>query len=301
MTLKYIKLNSASDQPSNAAHGTSGHPANAVHGTTSEHSVDPAHGTPGHANNTVHGTASEYSVGPAHGTSEHTTNAVHGTRSEHSVDPAHFTPGHATNTVHGTASDHSVDPAHDTSEHTNNAVHGTISEHSVDPAHGTSGHPKNCAHGTSQNPTDAAHDTHVPVDALQDLNVQIEPTVTLDVVRAMKNSVEHELVESKTENVSSKEKLAARESSDSIQNAEMQTAASGLAALMTTCGQENDLGSVEGRQSSSDLQKEDSPGQLIARTGVVVPTEMGDGTGHVGDGVDDRHLHKSVVEIVSIA
>jgi hypothetical protein len=121
---------------------------------------------------------------------------------------------------------------HGTSGHPTNSIHGTASEHSVDPAHGTLGHLSSCAHGTSQNPTDAAHGTHVPLDALQVRNVQLEPAVALDVVIAMKNSVERELVESRTEDVSSKEKLAARESSDNIQNAEMQTAASGLAGLI---------------------------------------------------------------------
>jgi len=185
--------------------------------------------------------------------------------------------------------------AHGTSGHPKNAGHGT-SEHSVGPAHGTSGHPSSCAHGTSQNPTDAAHGTPVPVDALQVHNVQIEPAVALDVGSTMKNSVEHELVESRTEDISSKEKFAAQESSDSIQNAEMQTTASRSAGLMITGGQENDLGNMEGKQSSSDPQKEDSSGQLTTRTGAIAPTEMGDGTGHVGDGVEDRHLHKSVVE-----
>jgi hypothetical protein len=131
--------------------------------------------------------------------------------------------------------------------------------------------------------------------------VQIDPAVALDVVNTVKNCVEHELVESRTEDISRKEKLAARESSDGIQNAEIHTAASGLAALMTTGGQENDLGNMEGKQSSSDPQKEDSSGQLITQTGAVAPTEMGDGTGHVGDGVEDSNLHKSVVEKVSIA
>jgi len=320
VTLKYIKLNSTSDQPSNAAHdtsghpknaihGTLGHPTNAIHGTTSEHSVDPAHGTSGHPTNVVHGTL-EHSVDPAHGMPGHPANDLHG-MPEHSVDPEHGTSGHPTNAIHGTVSEHSVDAAHSTSGHPTNAMHGTL-EHSVDPAHGTSGHPKNaihgtsgdpssCAHGTSQIPTDAAHGTHVPLDALQVHTVQIEPAVALDMVSAMKNSVEPELVESRTEDVSSKEKLAARESSDGIQNAEMQTAASGLAGLMTTGGQENDLGNMEGKQSSSDPQKEDSSGQLTARTGAVAPTEMGDGTGHVGNGVEDRPLHKSVVEKVSIA
>jgi len=134
------------------------------------------------------------------------------------------------------------------------------------------------------------------VDALQVHNVQIEPAVALDVGSTMKNSVEHELVESRTEDISSKEKFAAQESSDSIQNAEMQTTASRSAGLMITGGQENDLGNMEGKQSSSDPQKEDSSGQLTTRTGAIAPTEMGDGTGHVGDGVEDRHLHKSVVE-----
>ena len=312
MTLKYIKLNSSSDKTNIAAHGTSGHPPNAVHGTTSEHSVDPAHSTSGHPTNAVHGTTSEHSVDPAHATSGHPTNAVHVTTSEHSVDPAHGTLGHSTNAVHGTTSEHSVVPAHGTPGHPSNAVHGTTSEHSVDPSHGTPGHPTNAvhatsehpsngAHGTSQTPTDAAHGTHIPVDALQVHNVQIEPAVALDVVSAVKNSVEHELAESRTEDVGSKEKLAAQESSDSIQNAEMQTAASGLAGLMTTGEQENGLGTMDDRQSSSDRQKEDSSGQLTIQTGPVVLTEIGDGTGHVGDGVEDRHLHKSVVEKVSIA
>ena len=296
MTLKYIKLNSTSDQPNSGAHGTSGHPTNAVHGT-SEQSVDLAHSTSGLPTNAVHGT-SEHSVDPARGTAGHPTNAAHGTKSEHSVDPAHGTPGHP-NGVHGT-SEHSVDPAHGTSGHPKNAGHGT-SEHSVGPAHGTSGHPSSCAHGTSQNPTDAAHGTPVPVDALQVHNVQIEPAVALDVGSTMKNSVEHELVKSRREDISSKEKFAAQESSDSIQNAEMQTAASRLAGLMTTGGQENDLGNMKGKQSSSDPQKEDSSEQLTTRTGAIAPAEMGDGTGHVGDGVEDRHLYKSVVEKVSIA
>ena len=306
VTLKYIKLNSTSDKTSNAAHGTSGHPTNAVHGTTSEHSVDPAHGTLQHPTNSVHGTTSEDSVDPAHGTSGHPTNSVHG-MSEHSVDPAHGTSGHPANSVHGTTSEHSVDPAHGTSGHPTNAVHGTVSEHSVDAAHGkpghptnavhaTSEHPSNRAHGTSQTPTDAAHGTHVLVDALQVHNMQIEPAVALEVVSAVKNSVEHELVESRTEDVSSKEKLAVRESCDS-----RQTEASGLAGLMTTGEQENDLGNMDGRQSSTDPQKEDSSGQLTTQTGPVAPTEMGKGIGHVGDGVEDRHLHKSVVEKVSIA
>jgi hypothetical protein len=98
----------------------------------------------------------------------------------------------------------------------------------------------------------------------------------------MKNSAEQELVGSRTGDVSSKE------SCDSIQNAEMQTAASGLA------GQENYLGNMDGKQSSSVPQKEDSSGQLTTRTGARATTEM-------GDGVEDRHLHKSVVEKVSVA
>jgi len=312
VTLKYIKLNSASDQPSNAAHGTSGHPTNAVHGTMSEHSVDPAHGTSGCPTNAVHGTTSEHSVDPAHGTPGYPSNSVHGTTSEHSVDPAHGTPGYPSNSVHGTTSEHSVDTAHGTSGHPTNGVHGTTSEHSVDTAHGTSGYPTNgvhgtsehsvdTAHGTSQNPTDAAHGTPVTVGALQVHDVQIEPAVALDVGSTMKNSVEHELVESRTEDFSSKEKLPARESSDSIRNVEMQTASSGLAGLMTTGGQEIDPGNMEGKQRSSDPQKEDSSGQMTTRTRAIAPTEMGDGTGHVGDGLEDRHLHKSVVEKVSIA
>jgi hypothetical protein len=56
-----------------------------------------------------------------------------------------------------------------------------------------------------------------------------------------------------------------------------------------------------GKQSSSDPQKEDSSGHQATRTGAVAPTEMGDGTGHVGNGVEDRHLHEPVVEKVSIA
>jgi hypothetical protein len=131
--------------------------------------------------------------------------------------------------------------------------------------------------------------------------VQIEPAVALDVGSTMKNSVEHELVESRTEDVSSKEKLAAQESSDGIQNAEMQAQASGLSGLRTTDGQEHDLGNMGGKQGSSDPQKEDSSRQLTTQTGAVATTETRDGTGHVGDGVEDRHLHKSVVEKVSIA
>jgi hypothetical protein len=190
-----------------------------------------------------------------------------------------------------------------TSEQCSNAAHGTTSEHPGDAARGTSEHPSNSARDTSQHPSDAAHGTHVQVDALQVPNVQIEPAVALDVGSSMSNSVEHERVESRTEEISSVEKPAARENSDSIQNAEMQTTASGLAGLMTTGRQENDLGTVEGKQSRSDLQKEDDTGPLMTQTGAVAVTvtEMGDGTGRVGDDVEDRHLQESVVEKVSIA
>jgi hypothetical protein len=117
----------------------------------------------------------------------------------------------------------------------------------------------------------------------------------------MRNSVEHELVKSRTEDISSVEKLAALEHCDSIQNAEVQTAATGLAGLMAIGRLENYIGNVEGKRSRSDPQKEGDSGQLATQTGALVVTEVDDGTGHVGDGVEDRNLQESVVEKVSVA
>jgi hypothetical protein len=97
----------------------------------------------------------------------------------------------------------------------------------------------------------------------------------------MKNSVEQELVGSRTGDSST-------ESCDSVHGAEMRTAASGSAR------QEDGLMNLEGKQSGSDPQKEESCGQLTARMGARAVTEM-------GDGVEDGHLHKSVVEKVSVA
>lgn len=196
-----------------------------------------------------------------------------------------------------TASEQSSNAAHGmTSEQPSDAVHGTTTHYPDSCAHGTSQHSSDVAHGTSEHPSDAACGIHVQVDALQVPNVQIETAVALDLGSTVTNSVICEQGESKTGDNSSVEKHAAQENSDSVQNT-----ASSSAGLMTTGRQANDLGSVEGKQTRSDPQKEDDSVQLIPHTGAVAVAELGDTTGHVGDSAEDRHLQDCVVERVSVA